>query len=148
MKFDKPFHIKLQPNYVIKEPVDINELEKHNQSTKELGGLITGPNNYDEGGSILRNGGRMNWFLYEEPNAHKSIVNVSLMRIWALQLVTQMINEKAFVNEMVSEPKFNINDEDKNILLNVIKEMNEVLNDELEGSADSMIMKKKNKFNF
>jgi hypothetical protein len=149
MKFNKPFHIKLQPNYVIKEPMNFNEIELHNENTKKLGGInIFAGNSEEEYESILRSGGRMDWSLYNEPDSDKPIINVSLMRIWALQLVTQMINEKAYVNEIVSEPKFNIDEEDKNNFLSVVEKMSKVLNDELENVGDSMVMKKKNKFNF
>jgi hypothetical protein len=70
------------------------------------------------------------------------------MRIWALQLVTQMVNEKAYVNELVSEPKFNIDEENKKIYLEVMSKMTKVLHDELESVSDEMVIKKKNKFTF
>jgi hypothetical protein len=70
------------------------------------------------------------------------------MRIWALQLVTQMVNEKAYVNELVSEPKFNIDEEDKKICFEVMSKMTKVLHDELESVSDEMVIKKKNKFTF
>jgi hypothetical protein len=148
MKFNKPFHIKLQPNYLIKEPMNYHEIELHNENTKKLGGINIIDGDTEEYESILRSGGRMDWSLYTEPNTHKPIVNVSLMRIWALQLVTQMVNEKAYVNELVSEPKFNIDEENKKIYLEVMSKMTKVLHDELESVSDEMVIKKKNKFTF
>ena len=70
------------------------------------------------------------------------------MRLWSLQLVTQMINEKAYTNEIHSEPKFEILEEDKEIMLKTIHKMNDVINDDLEKTNNSIITKKKNKFNF
>ena len=70
------------------------------------------------------------------------------MRIWALQMVTQMINEKAYVNEIHSEPKFNISEDDKNIFLDIIVEMTNNLHKELEIQTDSVVRLKKYKFNF
>ena len=43
-----------------------------------------------------------------------------------------MINEKAYVNEIHSEPKFEIPEEDKEIMLKTIQKMNSVIHDELE----------------
>ena len=86
--------------------------------------------------------------LFHETNGHKPEVNVHLMRLWTLQMVTQMVNEKAFVNEIHSEPKFEISEEDKELFLKTITKMTEVLNDELEKVNDSVVIKKKNKFNF
>ena len=70
------------------------------------------------------------------------------MRLWSLQLVTQMINQKAYTNEIYSEPKFEILEEDKEIMLKTIHKMNSVIHDDLEKTNNSIITKKKNKFNF
>ena len=40
MKFEKPFHIKVQPYYVIKEPTTEEEKAERDLTTRELGGLI------------------------------------------------------------------------------------------------------------
>lgn len=149
MKFEKPFHIKVQPYYVIKEPTTEEEKAERDLTTRELGGLITeGERPERENVTILRTGGRMDWSLFQEPNGHKPEVNIHLMRLWSLQLVTQMINEKAYVNEIHSEPKFEILEEDKEIMLKTIHKMNDVINDDLEKTNNSIITKKKNKFNF
>jgi hypothetical protein len=63
-------------------------------------------------------------------------------------MVTQMVNEKAYVNEIHSEPKFEILEEDKEIMLRVINKMNDVIHNDLEKTNDSIITKKKSKFNF
>lgn len=150
MKFDKPFHIKLQPFYVIKEPTDMDELESFNEISNKLGGIgsvrVLDEINSDQ--EIYRSGGRMDWNLYAEPDSQKPEINVNLMRIWALQLVTQMINEKSFVNEIHSEPKFNINEEDKKTFLDTIVTMTNNLHDEIEKTFDSLVLKRKNNFNF
>jgi len=148
MKFDKPFHIKLVPNYVIKEPMNYHEIGLHNENTKKLGGINMFAGDTEEYESILRSGGRMDWHLFSEPDSQKPIINISLMRIWALQLVTQMVNEKAYVNEIVSEPKFNINEGDKKVFVDIMSKMTEVLHNELELANDSIVLKKKTKFKF
>ena len=65
------------------------------------------------------------------------------MRIWACQLVTQMVNNKAYVNEVGDEPKFNITDEEREVFIGMIKKIHEGLNDCLEKSAESMVINKK-----
>jgi hypothetical protein len=119
--------------------------------SKDLGGLgvqINYEGELDPNSKIYRSGGRMDWSLYNEPDSQKPEINIQLMRIWALQMVTQMINEKAYVNEIASEPKFNIDEEDKNTFLNVIVEMTENLHKEMENQLDSVVRMKKYKFNF
>lgn len=150
MKFEKPFHIKIQPYYCIKEPTVREEIERMKELTQKFGGqnLVDDESGGHEETKILRSGGRMDWNLFSENNSHKPEINIHLMRIWAVQMVTQMINEKAFVNEVHSEPRFGIDEEDKEIFLNTIQIMTRVLNDELEKANDSIIIKKKNKFNF
>lgn len=148
MKFNKPFHIRLTPNYMIKEPMNYLELEEYNERVNRLGGINVFHDDLENNEDLLRSGGGMDWQLYNEPQSHKPIVNVNLMRIWATQIVTQMINEKAYVNEAHSEPKFHIDDTDKEVVFDVIKKMTEVLHHELEKSGESMVLNKKTKFNF
>jgi len=144
MKLEKPFHIKIQPYYVINEPTTEEESVERDLTTQELGGLTTmGERPERENVTMVRSGGRMDWNLFREPNGHKLETNIHLMRLWALQLATQMINEKAFVNEIHSEPKFEIPEEDKEIMLKTIQKMNCVIHDELEKSAESMVTNKK-----
>ena len=149
MKFEKPFHIKIQPYYCIKEPTSEEESVECYLSAQKLGGLTTMDERPEgENVTMVRSGGRMDWNLFQEPNSHKPEINIHLMRLWALQLATQMINEKAYVNEIHSEPKFEIPEEDKEIMLKTIHKMNDVINDDLEKTNNSIITKKKNKFNF
>jgi hypothetical protein len=150
MKFEKPFHIKLKPTYCINEPSDFREMSVINETTKDLGGikLNVDENELNPDYNMYRSGGRMDWSLYSEPDSQKPEINIQLMRIWALQMVTQMINEKAYVNEIHSEPKFNISEDDKNIFLDIIVEMTNNLHKELEIQTDSVVRLKKYKFNF
>jgi len=151
MKLEKSFHIKIQPHYCINEPSSIDEVEAIQDVSKDLGGLgvqINYGGELDPNSKIYRSGGHMDWSLYNEPDSQKPEINIQLMRIWALQMVTQMINEKAYVNEIASEPKFNIDEEDKNTFLNVIVEMTENLHKEMENQLDSVVRMKKYKFNF
>ena len=151
MKLEKPFHIRINPHYCINEPSSIDEVDTIQNLSKDLGGLGVQLNYEGElnpESKIYRSGGRMDWSLYNEPDSQKPEINIQLMRIWALQMVTQMINEKAYVNEIHSEPKFNINEEDKNTFLNVIVEMTDTLHKEMEDQLDSVVRMKKYKFNF
>lgn len=150
MKFEKPFHIKIQPYYCIKEPTNESAVDTMIRSTESVGGqnIIIDESGDQEETMLVRSGGRMDWNLFHETNGHKPEVNVHLMRLWTLQMVTQMVNEKAFVNEIHSEPKFEISEEDKELFLKTITKMTEVLNDELEKVNNSVVIKKKNKFNF
>jgi hypothetical protein len=150
MKFDKPFHIKIQPFYAIKEPINKRDLDESIDRANNLGGqnIKVDESDGNENTTILTSGGMMNWNLFHEPNGHKPEVNVHLMRLWTLQMVTQMVNEKAYVNEIHSEPKFEIPEEDKELFLKTIEKMTLTLNDELEKANDSIITKKKNTFSF
>jgi len=148
MKFEKPFHIKVQPYYVIKEPMTEEERVERDLATRELGGITSTGERPEEEVEMVRSGGKMDWNLFNESTGVKPEVNVHLMRLWTLQMVTQMVNEKAYVNEIHSEPKFEILEEDKEIMLRVINKMNDVIHNDLEKTNDSIITKKKSKFNF
>ena len=149
MKFEKPFHIKVQPYYVIKEPITEKEGAERDLAIRELGGLTSvGEIAEGEEVEIIKSGGKMDWNLFNESNGSKPEVNIHLMRLWTLQMVTQMVNEKAYTNEIHSEPKFEILEEDKEIMIITIKKMNDVIHNDLEKTNNSLITKKKNKFNF
>ena len=149
MKFEKPFHIKVQPYYVIKEPITEKEGAERDLAIRELGGLTSvGEIAEGEEVEIIKSGGKMDWNLFNESNGSKPEVNIHLMRLWTLQMVTQMVNEKAYTNEIHSEPKFEILGEDKEIMIRTIKKMNDVIHNDLEKTNNSLITKKKNKFNF
>ena len=144
MKFEKPFHIKVQPYYNIKEPTTERENAETTLNVRKLGGITsTGERPEGEEVEMVRSGGKMDWNLFNESNGSKPEVNIHLMRLWTLQMVTQMVNEKAYTNEVHSEPKFEIPEEDKEIMLKTIQKMNCVIHDELEKSAESMVTNKK-----
>ena len=144
MKFEKPFHIKLQPYYAIKEPTTEEESAERDLSTQELGGLtsIRGERESQED-IMVRSGGRMDWNLFNESNGHKPAVNIQLMRLWTCQMVTQMVNNKSYVNEIDDEPKFDITDEEREIFEGIMHKLTAGLNDCLEKSAESMVTNKK-----
>ena len=148
MKFEKPINIRIIPNYVIKEPITVDEHLTYIESTENLGGVITrndvGRDERDiQEEVIMRSGGIMEWALYTNPDYIQQTTPVQLMRIWACQLVTQMVNNKAYVNEVSDEPKFDISDKEKEIFISVMKKLNEGLNDCLEKSTKSIVMNKK-----
>tara|TARA_R110002020_G_scaffold73616_4_gene188858 strand:- start:11171 stop:11623 length:453 start_codon:yes stop_codon:yes gene_type:complete len=144
MKFEKPFHIKLQPYYVISEPTTEEESVERDLTTQELGGLtsIRGERESQED-IMVRSGGRMDWNLFNESNGHKPSVNIQLMRLWTCQMVIQMVNNKSYVNEIDDEPKFDITDEEREIFEGIMHKLTEGLNDCLEKSAESMVTNKK-----
>lgn len=148
MKIDKPFHIRIQPNYFVNEPVIESDKETFREMTEKLGGINIINGEETEDTTLLRTGGRMDWYMFNEPNSNKPEINVNMMRIWALQMVTQMINGKAYVNEIHSEPDFGISEEEKENFLNVVVDMTEVLHKELTTNIESMVIKKKTNFNF
>ena len=144
MKFEKPFHIKLQPYYVISEPTTEEESVERDLTTQELGGLtsIRGERESQED-IMVRSGGRMDWNLFNESNGHKPSVNIQLMRLWTCQMVIQMVNNKSYVNEIDDEPKFDITDEEREIFEGIMYKLTKGLNDCLEKSAESMVTNKK-----
>jgi hypothetical protein len=145
MKFEKPINIRIIPNYVIKELVTVDEHLTYMESTENLGGVITGrDDNRDiQEEVIMRSGGRMEWALYTNPDYIQQTIPIQLMRIWASQLVTQMVNNRAYVNEISDEPKFDISDKEKEIFISVMKKLYEGLNDCLEESTKSIVVNKK-----
>jgi hypothetical protein len=70
------------------------------------------------------------------------------MRLWATQMVTQMVNGRAHTNEIHSEPDFNISDDHKEIFYDIITKITNALHDELEDSTNSIVLKKKNRLKF
>jgi hypothetical protein len=146
MKFDKPFHIKIKPHYVLNEPRTQEDLELSKLDTDRLGGI----NNYSGGDSdfLMASGGRIDWGLFHEPDSQKPKINLQLMRLWSTQMVTQMVNGRAHTNEIHSEPDFNISDDHKEIFYDIITKITNALHDELEDSTNNIVLKKKNRLKF
>lgn len=147
MKIDAEFYIKLKTIYNLKEPFLEQDKEKYKTLTNELGGLNYMPEQTDGDGNFLTSGGKFDWFMYHDSNV-KPEIRINLMRLWALQMVTQMVNDKAYANEIHSEPKFDISQEEKENYYQLVKKLSGRLHDEIESLQDSMITKKKNKFDF
>ena len=140
MKYDKPINIKITPSYRIKEPLTEEEKQTHIESTTRLGGMLdVSYLNVKQ----LSSGGRMDWAMYANQDYINQSTCVQLMRIWTCQMVTQMVNNKAYVNEIGDEPKFNITDEEKEVFFGVMKKLGVGLNDSLEKSSESMVVNKK-----
>lgn len=141
MKFKKGFGIVLEPDYNIKE--DVSEEE---QSQK---------GNYWEvfENNDLSNGGSFRWTLAtitDKPIQEEftGTVPVQLMRIWAVQMTSQLINNNAHVELHDDEPKFNITDEEKKVIASVLSKLYCGLNESLEDSSYSVVNKRIKKFNF
>jgi len=142
MKFNKPISIRITPHYNIKEPITEEERLIKQLETENLGGLNTADPLPNEDGELFTSGGRMDWGIYQNPD-YNLTAPVQLMRIWACQLVTQMVNNKAHVNEIKDEPTFDISDEEREVYTKIIEKIHIGLNDCLEKSAESMVINKK-----
>lgn len=141
MKFKKGFGVVLEPNYNIKEKVSEEE-------QRELG-------NYWEvwGDNDLSNGGSFRWTLAsitDRPIQEEftGTVPVQLMRLWAVQMTSQLINNKAHVELHDDEPKFDVTDEERIAVDAVLNKLYRGLNESLEDSAYSVVTKRMKKFNF
>ena len=146
MKFNKPINIQINPEYAIKEECTEEDMILLRETSDNLGGITAEPNYIeDDSGEkkIVRSGGRFDWGLYTNPHYQNATTTIQLMRLWTCQMVTQMVNNKAYVNEIGDEPKFNITDEEKEVFFGVISRLIDGLNDCLEKSGESMVMNKK-----
>jgi hypothetical protein len=141
MKFKKGFGVILEPDYNIKEKVSEEE-------QREKG-------NYWEvwEDNDLSNGGSFRWTLTtitDRPIQEEftGTVPVQLMRLWAVQMTSQLINNNAHVELHDDEPKFDVTDEERIAVDSVLNKLYRGLNESLEDSAYSVVTKRMKKFNF
>ncbi len=141
MKFKKGFGVILEPDYNIKEKVSEEE-------QREKG-------NYWEiwEDNDLSNGGSFRWTLTtitDRPIQEEftGTVPVQLMRLWAVQMTSQLINNNAHVELHDDEPKFDVTDEEKIAVDAVLAKLYRGLNESLEDSSYSVVNKRIKKFNF
>lgn len=141
MKFKKGFGIILEPDYNIKEVVSEEEQRQKG--------------NYWEvwGDNDLSNGGSFRWTLTtitDRPIQEEftGTVPVQLMRLWAVQMTSQLINNNAHVELHDDEPKFDVTDEERIAVDAVLNKLYRGLNESLEDSAYSVVKKRRKKFNF
>lgn len=141
MKFKKGFGVILEPDYNIKEKVSEEE-------QREKG-------NYWEiwEDNDLSNGGSFRWTLTtitDRPIQEEftGTVPVQLMRLWAVQMTSQLINNNAHVELHDDEPKFDVTDEEKIAVDSVLAKLYRGLNESLEDSSYSVVNKRIKKFNF
>jgi len=141
MKFKKGFGVILEPDYNIKEKVSEEE-------QREKG-------NYWEvwEDNDLSNGGSFRWTLTtitDKPIQEEftGTVPVQLMRLWAVQMTSQLINNNAHVELHDDEPKFDVTDEERIAVDAVLNKLYRGLNESLEDSAYSVVTKRMKKFNF
>ncbi len=141
MKFKKGFGVILEPDYNIKEKVSEEE-------QREKG-------NYWEvwEDNDLSNGGSFRWTLTtitDRPIQEEftGTVPVQLMRLWAVQMTSQLINNQAHVELHDDEPKFDVTDEEKIAVDAVLAKLYRGLNESLEDSSYSVVNKRIKKFNF
>jgi hypothetical protein len=128
MKFKKGFGVILEPDYNIKEKVSEEE-------QREKG-------NYWEvwEDNDLSNGGSFRWTLTtitDKPIQEEftGTVPVQLMRLWAVQMTSQLINNNAHVELHDDEPKFDVTDEERIAVDAVLNKLYRGLNESLEDSA-------------
>lgn len=141
MKFKKGFGVILEPDYNIKEVVSEEEQRQKG--------------NYWEvwGDNDLSNGGSFRWTLTtitDRPIQEEftGTVPVQLMRLWAVQMTSQLINNNAHVELHDDEPKFDVTDEERIAVDAVLNKLYRGLNKSLEDSAYSVVKKRMKKFNF
>ena len=141
MKFKKGFGVILEPDYNIKEKVSEEE-----QIQK---------GNYWEvwEDNDLSNGGSFRWTLTTITDRliqeeFTGTVPVQLMRLWAVQMTSQLINNNAHVELHDDEPKFDVTDEERIAVDAVLNKLYRGLNESLEDSAYSVVTKRMKKFNF
>lgn len=141
MKFKKGFGIILEPDYNIKEVVSEEEQRQKG--------------NYWEvwGDNDLSNGGSFRWTLTtitDRPIQEEftGTVPVQLMRLWAVQMTSQLIHNNAHVELHDDEPKFDVTDEERIAVDAVLNKLYRGLNESLEDSAYSVVKKRRKKFNF
>lgn len=141
MKFKKGFGVILEPDYNIKE-----EVSEEEQRQKGNYWEVWDDNN-------LSNGGSFRWTLTtitDKPIQEEftGTVPVQLMRLWAVQMTSQLINNNAHVELHNDEPKFDVTDEEKITVDAVLAKLYRGLNESLEDSAYSVVTKRMKKFNF
>tara|TARA_R110002126_G_scaffold212420_1_gene359023 strand:+ start:376 stop:813 length:438 start_codon:yes stop_codon:yes gene_type:complete len=141
MKFKKGFGVILEPDYNIKE-----EVSEEEQREKGNHWEVWDDNN-------LSNGGSFRWTLTtitDKPIQEEftGTVPVQLMRLWAVQMTSQLINNNAHVELHDDEPKFDVTDEEKITVDAVLAKLYRGLNESLEDSAYSVVTKRMKKFNF
>ena len=141
MKFKKGFGVILEPDYNIKE-----EVSEEEQREKGNHWEVWDDNN-------LSNGGSFRWTLTtitDKPIQEEftGTVPVQLMRLWAVQMTSQLINNNAHVELYGDEPKFDVTDEEKITVDAVLAKLYRGLNESLEDSAYSVVTKRMKKFNF
>lgn len=141
MKFKKGFGVILEPDYNIKE-----EVSEEEQRQKGNHWEVWDDNN-------LSNGGSFRWTLTtitDKPIQEEftGTVPVQLMRLWAVQMTSQLINNNAHVELHDDEPKFDVTDEEKITVDAVLAKLYRGLNESLEDSAYSVVTKRMKKFNF
>tara|TARA_R110002110_G_scaffold192729_3_gene401097 strand:+ start:23197 stop:23634 length:438 start_codon:yes stop_codon:yes gene_type:complete len=141
MKFEKGFGIVLEPDYNIKEKVSEEE-------QREKGNYWEVSEDND-----LSSGGSFRWTLAtitDRPIQEEftGTVPVQLMRLWAVQMTSQLIDNNAHVELHDDEPKFNITNEEKKVIHDVLSKLYKGLNESLEDSAYSVVKKRMKKFNF
>ena len=141
MKFKKGFGVILEPDYNIKEKVSEEE-------QREKGNYWEVSEDND-----LSSGGSFRWTLTtitDKPIQEEftGTVPVQLMRLWAVQMTSQLIDNNAHVELHDDEPKFNITNEEKKVIHDVLSKLYKGLNESLEDSAYSVVKKRMKKFNF
>ena len=101
----------------------------------------------------MSNGGSFRWTLTtitDRPIQEEftGTVPVQLMRLWAVQMTSQLINNNAHVELHDDEPKFDVTDEERIAVDSVLNKLYRGLNESLEDSAYSVVTKRMKKFNF
>jgi hypothetical protein len=155
MEFNKSFYLRINPNYsigVLSEQMSIEELIERKRFANKINGDPFDEEeirrNYEEAGSTTKYmGGRFDWELIDlgkyKDEGENPLIDVQLMRLWALQLTAQLVRDKGYVNEADSKPKFDLSDEEVDLVDSVMKKMLDKMGVELEKTQNEMVAKRK-----
>jgi len=135
MKFRESFDVKLTPFIDVREPAFDDNGE---------------PLLDDNGDQMLKMGGRIDWSLYRKEGVSdgEHMAFVELLRIFSLQNTILLLKNKAYVNEYVNEPKFDISKEEMETVMSVIDRILPDLYQRLYETEGDFIKKEKKLTNF
>ena len=89
-------------------------------------------------------GGNFDWGLKPlSPDQKLKPTQVNLMRLWTLQMVYQMVHDRAYVNEISDEPKFHLTEEEIDTFDRIFNKMSHILSKRIMDSEDQLFLKRK-----
>ncbi len=144
MKYNEPLLIKLDPiDYCVFE--EMSERENHNDVPRDP--RFDGQHEVDESDPRYGKycGGRFDWSLLNWPEDHKEDMNikVQLMRLWSTTMYTQLASELSYTNEIDSNIKVGLTEEEKDLLAKINTKITGGILNEMWELNNSFMRKKK-----